>query len=270
MKQAACGGRPASNAPTERIVVKSSVTEGLDLHPSDRWNQTSDEFEREVAALNATLYEELITGKRQPIVMSRIDCSRTGVITSRRRKRSSAVVTRRVLAVGRSTRCTARVRVAWARGRRERPPGCRRTAAVPRAGPDDLDAPPQAARSGLRHIREILVDQGFGNLAMDEGASASSSSCGADDGGSDDTAEGVDDGGFSDDEARYVAEHVVELWPAGLTVRRFDATVWPFLFGLPVDVERDAKERIYAALPHRLRASMLEGDSAVDRDGGAS
>jgi hypothetical protein len=94
------------------------------------------------------------------------------------------------------------------------------------------------------------------------GHRAAASSCGGGsddgdgDGGSDPPGEGNDEP-FADDEARQVAAHVAELYPDGLTKTQFNVAVWPFLFGLDSDEVRDARQRIYAELPDRLRMAIL-------------
>jgi hypothetical protein len=90
---------------------------------------------------------------------------------------------------------------------------------------------------------------------------ASHGSGGRGGGGSDagsDPPGGDDDDAFSDDETRHVAAHVAELFPAGLRKAQFNIAVWPWVSDLQDPrAERDAKAKIYAELPERLRMSIL-------------
>jgi hypothetical protein len=226
-----------------------------------KWNaaqnpQSPEESAAEVAAYKRAQFEELTTGKVQAATTRRIDCNpRTGVYTSQTRRRGGEWSKRRVVAVGRPVPQTVpAVRPTRPQGRNEHRPGHRRTAAVPRAGPDgDLDdEPPPARRSGLRNNSLVLRDAGYLVASPDAR---------------------LGDEPFTVEEARAVAHNVradhgglTSLTPAGFAV-----LVHPYTFWLEGEQLAHAKLLIFLELPDHLRRSFYaslraDADRESDRE----
>lgn len=154
----------------------------------------------------------------------------------------------------------------------------RRRARLLREGPTRSERPARTARVVLPVMRirgcslgrhEARPGRGAAERSRVARSSGGGSSSGDDGGGGGSDPPGESDGGdgerFSDEEARQVAAHVAELFPDhGLTVGRFRAAVWPFLFGLTAADEADAIGRIYGELPDRLRLALI-GDALTWR-----
>jgi hypothetical protein len=219
-----------------------------------RYQQSPEDYEREIAAYKAQQFADLASGKVQARSVRRIESINVKEGTYTRRVRKSGgpwSVPQKVSMTDGKVVCRPQydrapsARPMRIRGRCESRPGYGRASAPTRAGPDDgpsdLDEPPPR-RGGLRHISVVLRDAGF----MADAAHP------------DLTTSRPGDDLFSDEEVSQVARIGARDSRGEFRPAKFYSITRPLMFGLGAEGLATARLRVFLELPPTLQTSFYD------------